>query len=114
MEKRRRLKRKGLLAELKVRPAKGGLWIPAVLTNIHEEGLGLYVSGALKKKEKVSVRLAYSENGRMRDVEEVPGEVRWTARIGAQTAAGIMFDGEINKTNYPLLTLCLKYVKAKG
>lgn len=111
MDESRRYKRRNLLAEVRIRPREGGLWLQAVLTNIHRGGVGVYAMGALKKKEKVSVRITYLEDGRQREIEEIPGIVRWVQPIGESSAAGIMFDAVIGPKTFPLLTRCLKYIR---
>lgn len=109
MVERRRLKRRYLLAEVKVRPEGASESISAVLMNINRGGVGLYASSALKKSAKVFVIITYLEEGRPREVEEVPGIVRWVQPIGSQLAAGIMFTRRVTKTTFPLLNKCLAY-----
>ena len=111
MADKRRLRRRHLLGEVLLRPESGGRWIKAVLTNINRGGIGLYASGQLKKKEKVSVKLSYLRDGRPTDAEEIPGKVCWAKAIGESTAAGVMFQSKINKKDYPLLSRCLEYAK---
>ncbi len=103
--------RRHLLAEVKIKPDGGENWIRAVLTNINRGGIGLYATGALKEKEKVSVRISYLDEGKVTTVEEVPGTVCWTQTIGESTAAGIGFDESITKALYPILDRCLEQIK---
>jgi hypothetical protein len=112
MKENRTLMRRHLLAEVKIKPGAGGDWIQAVLTNINRGGIGLYAMGALKEEEKVAVRISYLDEGKVTEVEEVPGTVRWAQTIGESTAAGIGFDEAITKALYPILDRCLEQIKS--
>ncbi len=103
--------RRHLLAEVKIKPDRSDEWIQAVLTNINRGGIGLYAMGPLKEEERVSVRVSYLDAGKITEVEEVPGTVRWTQTIGESTAAGIGFDEAITKALYPILDKCLEQIK---
>ncbi len=67
--------------------------------------------GALKESERVSVSISYLDEGKVTEVEEVPGTVRWAQTIGESTAAGIGFDEAITKALYPILDRCLEQIK---
>lgn len=112
MAENHRPKRRQLLADVKIKAININLWIPAALTNVSKEGLCLYVMGDLKKKDKVLIKFTYLENGSMKDIEEVPGVIRWKSAVGSYNAAGVKFEVKVNKKSYPLLNKCLKHVKA--
>lgn len=112
MAENQRPKRRQLLADVKIKAININLWIPAALTNVSKEGLCLYVMGDLKKKDKVLIKFTYRENGSMKDVEEVPGVIRWKSTVGSYNAAGVKFEVKVDKKSYPLLNKCLKHVKA--
>lgn len=111
MKENRRLMRRHLLADVKIKPGAGGDWIQAVLTNINRGGIGIYAMGALEEKEKVAVRISYLDEGKATEVEEVPGTVRWAQALGESTAAGIGFDETITEALYPILDKCLEQIK---
>lgn len=111
MKENRQLTRRHLLAEVKIKPDGSEDWIQAVLTNINRGGIGLYAMGALKEKAKVSVMISYLDEGKVTEVEEVPGTVRWAQTIGESTAAGIGFDEAITRALYPILDRCLEQIK---
>lgn len=111
MDERRRLRRRYLMAEVKVRPASGEKWVEAVLMNVNRSGVGLYSVGSLRKKSKVVVKIVYREGGKKVITEEIPGEVKWTAPVGGHKAAGIEFTAKVNKASFPALVKCLEYAK---
>lgn len=112
MEERRKLKRRYLLAEVKIRPVKSETWINAVLLNISRGGLGLYAMEPVRKKEHVVVKITYLEHSKMKEVEEIPGTIQWVQQVGTHHGAGIMFSEKINKKNFPILSQCLEYSKS--
>ena len=105
-DKRQRI-RQHMLAEVKIKPSGNELWIQAVLTNINQGGIGVYAMGSLTENENVAIRISYLDDGKVTEVEEVPGCVRWVQMIGESTAAGIGFDSEVNQEQYPILHNCL-------
>lgn len=107
MEEKRRLRRRYLLAEVKVKPAGENAVVDAVLMNINRGGLALYAMAPLKKNSRVAVRITYLEDGKPRQSEEVPGVVRWVHSIGQKYAAGVMFTENVSKRNFPHLSKCL-------
>lgn len=111
MEKRR-LRRRHLIGTVKVRPAGSETWLDATLMNINRGGIGLYSTERIKKGQKVDIRISYLEGGKMKDVEQIPGKVRWTQPIGTHVAMGIMFEGTISKKTFPILNGCLAYAAA--
>lgn len=111
MEEKRRLKRRYLLAEVKLRPRKDEKWTDAVLMNINRGGIGLYASGPLRSRSKVVVKIIYLEGRKKRTSEEIPAVVKWTQSIGKHYAAGVKFEEKINKKNFPVLSKCLTYAK---
>jgi len=108
MEKRR-LRRRHLIGAVKVRPAGGDRWIEATLMNINRGGIGLYSTERIKKGQKVDIRISYLEGTKMRDVEEIPGKVRWVQPIGTHMAMGVMFEATVTKKTFPILNGCLAY-----
>lgn len=109
MNERRRLRRRYLLAEVKLRPEKEENWTDAVLMNINSGGMGLYSLGPLRKKSKVVVKIIYREGGKKTVSEEIPGIIKWVTSIGSHQAAGVMFSTRVNKKNFPVLCKCLSY-----
>ncbi len=105
-DKRQRIRRH-LLAEVKIKPGGSELWIQAVLTNINQGGIGVYAMGSLTENEAVAIRISYLDDGKVTEVEEVPGSVRWVQMIGESTAAGIGFGSDVNAELYPILYKCL-------
>lgn len=112
MEERRRLRRRYLLAEVKIKPEHSDDWIGAVLLNISRGGIGLYAMQPIKKKQRLLVKITYLERGKMTDAEEIPGVVRWVQPVGGHYGAGIMFEEKVNKKNFPILSGCLEYSKS--
>jgi hypothetical protein len=112
MKENRKLMRQHLLAEVKIKPGGAADWTQAVLTNINRGGIGLYAMGSLKESERVAVRISYLDDGKVTEVEEVPGTVRWAQTIGESTAAGIGFDETITNALYPILDKCLEHIKS--
>jgi len=108
MEKRR-LRRRHLIGAVKIKPSGTEGWVEATLMNINRGGIGLYASERIKKGQKVEIKISYLEDGKMKEVEQIPGKVRWTQPIGAQVAMGIMFEANITKRTYPILNKCLAY-----
>ncbi len=107
MDDKRHMIRRHLLAEVKIKPGGSEIWIQAVLTNINQGGIGVYAMGSLTENEKVAIRISYLDDGKVTEVEEVPGSVRWVQMIGESTAAGIGFDNEVTEEQYPILHNCL-------
>lgn len=110
MEEKRKLKRRYLLAEVELKTGDGSS-MSAVLMNISSGGIGLYTAEPVSKKEKVKIKITYLENRKLREVEEIPGVVRWVQAIGSHHAAGIMFTEKVSKATFPILTRCLDYAK---
>lgn len=110
MEEKRKLRRRYLLAEVKVRTQEG--LMDAVMLNISRGGIGLYASRPLKKKEKVSVRITYMEGPRPVEAEEIPGVVSWVQQVGDKVGAGIMFEAKVTRSSFPVLSRCLEYAKS--
>jgi len=50
MEEKRKLRRRYMLAEVKVKSSESQGWIDAVMLNISRGGIGLYASKPLKKR----------------------------------------------------------------
>lgn len=111
MEEKRRLRRRYMLAEVRIRPSGSSEWIEAVLMNISKGGLGVYAMERLSPRGRVSVRITYLEKRRLTEVEEIPGVVRWVQPIGSRYAAGVMFDAKVNRATYPILSRCLDYAR---
>lgn len=111
MEERRRLRRRSLVAEVGLKLAGGDSWTEAVLMNINRGGIGVYTSAEMKKKTRVLVRIIYKDGTKRVTSEEIPGIIRWVARVGTQNGAGIMFIDRVNRRNFPLLSKCLDYAK---
>lgn len=112
MEEKRKLKRRYMLAEVKVRPLGGGKWIDAVMLNISRGGIGLYAAETLGRREKVSVKIIYMEGPNPMEAEEIPGVVSWVQPVGNRFGAGIMFEARVNRTTFPILSRCLDYAKS--
>lgn len=112
MEEKRKLRRRYMLAEVKVRPAMGGRWIEAVMLNISRGGIGLYAAEPLSKRDKVSVKITYMEGQTPTEAEEIPGTVSWVQPVGDKFGAGIMFEAKVNRKTYPKLSRCLDYAKS--
>lgn len=113
MYRKRKWKRDYLVAEVKIRPYPNGTWMHTVLMNINKGGIGLYAMSEIAKNQKVAVRITYLERGKMREVEEIHGTIRWVQFIGMHYAAGIMFEEQVTKDNFPILSRCLEYARNK-
>jgi hypothetical protein len=111
MADKRGARRRHLLGEVKLKPLSGGRWVKAVVTNINSGGIGLYSTGTVKKRDKVSVKLSYLRDGKPTEVEEITGKVCWVKSIGNSSAAGIMFQSKVTKRDYPILSKCLEYAR---
>jgi hypothetical protein len=111
MKERRRLRRRYLLAEVKVKPLRGGTAVRAQALNINRIGIGLYLKRALKKGTEAKVAITFQDRGRIRTTEEIKGTVRWSQGVGKNYAVGIRFDEKINKARFPVLTRCLEFSK---
>lgn len=114
MEQKRRLRRRYAVARIRLKPAGPGRWSEAVLLNISKEGIGLYATRPLRKKEAVAIRLAYLDRSGPRDTEQVQGVVRWVKRIGSHYAAGIAFEAVVTKESFPLLARCVARASSSG
>ncbi|CAG1066169.1 hypothetical protein BAC1_01773 [uncultured bacterium] len=112
MEEKRKLRRRYMLAEVKVRPSDGQEWIDAVMLNISRGGIGLYASRPLRKKERVSIKITYMDGTRPVEAEEIPGVVSWVQPVGDKAGAGIMFDAKITRKSFPILSRCLEYARS--
>lgn len=112
MEERRKLKRRYMLAEVRIKTANSDHWIQAVIMNINRGGIGLYAMEPVKKKDKLTIKITYLERTRMKEVEELPGVVRWVQPIGQHYAAGISFEIHVNRKTFPILTQCLEFAKS--
>lgn len=112
MEEKRKLRRRYMLAEVKVRPLEGHKWIDAVLLNISRGGIGLYAAERLERRQKVSVKIIYMEGPNPMEAEEIPGVVSWVQPVGDRFGAGIMFEAKVNRSTYPMLSRCLDYAKS--
>ena len=112
MEEKRKLRRRYMLAEVKVKSSESHGWIDAVMLNISRGGIGLYASGPLKKREKVSIRITYMEGARPVEAEEIPGVVSWVQPVGDHVGAGIMFEAKVNRKTFPILSRCLEYARS--
>ena len=111
MQDRRSNSRHQLIADVKVQPVAGSLWVPGALTNISHSGICIYSSGTIREGEKVTIRMSCLKDGKMQDVEEVHGVVRWTKSVGAYFACGIMFAEEIDRSRFPSIAKCLVYAR---
>ena len=111
MAERRRLRRRYLLAEVKVKALKGSAAISAQTMNIHRGGIGLYLKKRFTKGTGVILMITFLDKGRTKVTEEVKATVRWCQRIGGNYGAGLRFEETINKENFPVLTKCLDYSK---
>lgn len=112
MEEKRKLRRRYMLAGVKVRPALGGKWIEAVMLNISRGGIGLYSAEPLTKRAKVAVKITYMEGSTPTEAEEIPGMVSWVQPVGDKFGAGIMFEAKVNRKTFPILSRCLDYAKS--
>jgi hypothetical protein len=110
MKERRRLKRRYLLAEVRVKHLKEAVGISAQALNINRGGIGVYIKRH-NKGTVVTVSITFLDRGMKRTTEEIKGTVRWCQRIGKNYAAGIRFDEVINKRSFPILTRCLEFSK---
>jgi len=109
MEEKRRLRRRYLLAEVKVRPQTDDDWTDAVLMNINRGGMCLYALGSIRNKSRVVIKIIYSEGRKKLISEEIPGVVKWVVPVGGQRAAGVMFTEKVSRANFPVLSKCLAY-----
>lgn len=105
----RRLRRRHLIGAVKVRLSGGETWTEATLMNINRGGIGLYSTEPIKKGQKVDIRISYLEGTKMREVEQIPGKVRWVQPIGTHVAMGVMFEATVTKKTFPILNGCLAY-----
>jgi len=94
MENRREHKRFQILAEVLIRPLRGKAWTSAVLYNISDGGMGIYIHRPIRKNQRLLVKIIYFKDNRTAPygVENITGTVRWTHKIGRYRAAGVMFD----------------------
>ncbi len=100
------------MAELKIRPLNARSWRRAVLYNISEGGIGIYLNGPLRKNQKVSIKINYFKGNKTAAVEDMSGTVRWVHKIGEYRAAGISFEENVNNED-PLLSRHARYSKGK-
>ena len=112
MEEKRKLRRRYMLAEVKVKSSESPAWIDAVMLNISRGGIGLYASRPLKKREKVSIKITYMEGQSPTEAEEIPGVVSWVQPVGDRFGAGIMFDARVSRKTFPVLSRCLEYARS--
>ncbi len=106
--------RKYLIADIKIKKAGNSRAArSAVAVNISREGVGLYTAKPFEPREKVIVRMTVLMNGVLTASEEVPGTVRWIKSIGKNYCAGVKFDAEINKADYPVITKCISYAAGR-
>jgi len=112
MEEKRRLRRKYLLAGVKVRLPGAQEFVDAVMLNINRGGIGIYASGPLRKGAEVSVRITCVNGKKPVEAEEIPGVVRWVQPVGTKFGAGIMFSSRVNRKTFPILSICLEYARA--
>lgn len=112
MEEKRKLRRRYMLAEVRVRPVGSGKWIEAVMLNISRGGIGLYAAEPLTRHEKVSVRITYMEGPNPTEAEEIPGVVSWVQPVGNRFGAGIEFQMTVNRKTFPILSRCLDYARS--
>ncbi|MFQ5736540.1 MAG: PilZ domain-containing protein [Thermodesulfobacteriota bacterium] len=108
-KEKRKLRRRPLLGEVRVRPSGGQEWVEALVLNISRGGIGLYASQRIRKGQKVDIRISYLEGSRLKEVEQIPGKVRWVQAIGSHLAIGIMFEEKITRKTFPVLNRCLAY-----
>jgi len=111
MEEKRKLRRKYLLAGVKLRLSGEQEFVDAVMLNINRGGIGIYASGPLRKGTKVSVRITYMNGKKPVEAEEIPGGVRWVQSFGTKFGAGVMFSSKVNKKTFPILSTCLEYAR---
>lgn len=111
MEEKRRLRRKYLLAGVRIRFSGALESVDAVMLNINRGGIGIYASGPLKKGTKVSVRITYINGKKPVEAEEIPGVVRWVQPVGTKFGAGVMFSSKVNRNTFPILSMCLEYAR---
>jgi hypothetical protein len=112
MEEKRKLRRRYMLAGVKVKSSESPGWIEAVMLNISRGGIGLYASTPLKKREKVSIKITYMEGEKPVEAEELPGVVSWVQPVGDRFGAGIMFDAKVSRSTFPILSRCLEYARS--
>ena len=110
MKEKRRLKRRYIIAEAKIRSLKGSSWNDAMVVNINREGLALYSKKPVRPGEKVLIKITFLERKKLYTVEELSGTIRWAQLIGKNYAAGLKFDYKVNKKDLPILKRCLEYV----
>lgn len=111
MEEKRKLRRRYMLGEVKVKSPMSQVWIEAVMLNISRGGIGLYAPEPLKKKEKVSIKITYMEGQKPVEAEEIPGVVSWVQPVGDNVGAGITFDAKVTRQSFPILSRCLEYAR---
>lgn len=112
MEEKRKLKRRYMLAGVKVRPSDSLAWIEAVMLNISRGGIGLYANEPLKHKGKVSIKINYMNGKDPIETEEIPGVVSWVQPVGSKFGAGVEFEAKVNSRTFPILSMCLEYARS--
>ena len=110
MKEKRRLKRRYIIAEAKIRSLRGSSWNDAMVVNINREGLALYSKKPVKSGEKVLIKITFLERKKLYAVEELSGTIRWAQPIGKNYAAGLKFDYKVNKRELPDNKSSLEYV----
>lgn len=105
--------RKYLIADIKIKKAGSRAAGRAVAVNISREGVGLYTARPFEPKDKVLVKMTVLMNGALTASEEISGTVRWIKSIGKNYCAGIRFDAEVNKADYPVITRCISYASGR-
>jgi len=110
MKEKRRLKRRYIIAEAKIRSPRGSSWNDVMVVNINREGLALYSKKPVRPGEKVLIKITFLERKKLYTVEELSGTIRWAQLIGKNYAAGLKFDYKVNKKDLPILKRCLEYV----
>mgnify|MGYP003411375369 CR=1 FL=1 len=104
MEEKRKLRRRYMLAGVKVRPSDSPAWI--------EGGIGLYAAEPLKHKGKVSIKITYMNGKDPVETEEIPGVVSWVQPVGSKFGAGVEFEAKVNGKTFPILSKCLEYARS--
>ena len=112
MEEKRKLRRRYMLAGVKVRPSDSPAWIEAVMLNISKGGIGLYAAEPLKHKGKVSIKITYMNGKDPVETEEIPGVVSWVQPVGSKFGAGAEFEAKVNGKTFPILSKCLEYARS--
>ena len=111
MENKRHFKRLGIISGIEVATVGKKKKLQGYVANISRGGVAIYITGPLKPKSLVELKLVFLDDEGTKWSEAVKGKVKWI-RKKFVAVAGVEFD-ELSEERQPTLMTVLTQVEKK-